>query len=254
LWTVTDSDILEQVATAFEGKRLFIADGHHRYETALSYRDWVANNDPTYSDDHPANYVMMYLSSMEDPGLVVLPAHRLLLDVPQEKLRVFKDIAAEYFDVEVIPFSSLPDSNEGEVFIERLESRSDQNAVGVIINGQSDLLLLTLKPGVMDRLFSAELAAVLRCLDVTVLTRLILMEILGFDQARLDNDKLIGYSSSGPKAVDMVASGGYDVGFLLNPTKLDQVQAIAEEGLIMPRKSTYFYPKVVTGQIINLLR
>ena len=105
----------------------------------------------------------------------------------------------------------------------------------------------------MAQLFGDEIPEVLRCLDVTVLTRLIFMELLGFDQARLDNERLSGYSSKGAQAIEAVDSGAYDVAFLLNPTKIDQVKAIAEEGLIMPRKTTYFYPKVVTGQVINLL-
>jgi len=86
-----------------------------------------------------------------------------------------------------------------------------------------------------------------------VLTRLVLMKILGFDQARLDNEKLIGYSSIAGDAIDAVAAGKYDITFILNPTKIGQVRENAEKGLIMPRKSTYFYPKVITGQVINLL-
>ena len=90
-------------------------------------------------------------------------------------------------------------------------------------------------------------------LDVTVLTKLILMEILGIDQTGFDNEKLIVYSSSDKEAMDNISSGRYDIAFILNPTKIEQVRKIAGEGLIMPRKSTYFYPKVITGQVLNKL-
>ena len=116
-----------------------------------------------------------------------------------------------------------------------------------------DLYLLTLKPHVMEQMFGNEIAESLRNIDVTVLTRLLFMEILGFDQARLDNEKLIAYSSIAEDAIDAVEAGKHDITFILNPTKIQQVRRIAEEGLIMPRKATYFYPKVITGQIINRL-
>jgi len=106
----------------------------------------------------------------------------------------------------------------------------------------------------MENLFGNELSQSLRNLDVTVLTRLIFMEILGFDQARLDNEKLIVYSSIAEEALDAVSAGQCDMTFILNPTRIEQVKEIAEQGLIMPRKSTYFYPKVVTGQVINILK
>jgi uncharacterized protein (DUF1015 family) len=105
----------------------------------------------------------------------------------------------------------------------------------------------------MEILFSNELPKSLRNLDVTVLTRLIFMDILGFDQNRLDNEKLITYSSKHKEAIEMVLNGDYDVTFILNPTKIEQVKQVAQKGLIMPRKSTYFYPKVISGHVINSL-
>jgi uncharacterized protein (DUF1015 family) len=112
---------------------------------------------------------------------------------------------------------------------------------------------MILKPGMMEKVFGDTLPASLRQLDVTVLTRLVFMKILGFNGRRLDNEKLIAYSSSADKAVDSVVDGKCDVCFLLNATKIEQVRHIAEEGQIMPRKTTYFYPKAITGQVIYKL-
>jgi uncharacterized protein (DUF1015 family) len=254
MWVVNDADVLQRVTAAFDGKQLFIADGHHRYETALNYRNWVAGQDPNFSDDHPANFVMMYLSSMEDPGLIVLPAHRMLLDVPAERLSGLTEKASAYFDVEVMPAATPPTPEEKDAFFERLASRADANAIGVYIGTDTAFSIFTLKAGAMEARFGDEISGVLGSLDVTVLTRLIFMELLGFDQERLDNEKLIGYSSSGHDAIAAVVAGKYEVAFLLNSTKTEQVRAIAEQGLIMPRKTTYFFPKVITGQVMNVLR
>ena len=105
----------------------------------------------------------------------------------------------------------------------------------------------------MEKVLEDEVSESLRDLDVTVLTRLIFMKILGFDQVRLDNEKLIAYSSSDQEAVEAVAAGKHDITFILNPTKIEQVRRIAEEGRVMPRKGTYFYPKVITGLVLNKL-
>ena len=126
--------------------------------------------------------------------------------------------------------------------------------MGIYAHRSPIFYLLTLKPGVMDQLFSDELDASLRLLDVTVLTRLVFMKILGFDQIRLDNEQLIGYASTADKAFQSIDTGTYDVAFILNPTRIEQVQEVAQKGLIMPRKSTYFYPKVKSGLVMNTLK
>jgi uncharacterized protein (DUF1015 family) len=105
----------------------------------------------------------------------------------------------------------------------------------------------------MQHLFGQKISEGLIDLDVTVLTRLIFMHMFGFDQARLDNEQLISYTSRIDKALEAVRQGECDITFLLNPTKIDQVRRVAEEGLVMPRKSTYFFPKVITGQVFNSL-
>ena len=139
-------------------------------------------------------------------------------------------------------------------FTSALKSQSSLNCIGVFMKNRSELYLLTLKPGVMERKFKDELPEALKNIDVTVLTRLIFMELLGFDQARLDNEKLIAYSSITGDAINAVAAGKHDIAFILNPTRIEQVRSIAENGLIMPRKATYFYPKVITGQVLNSLK
>lgn len=253
MWCLTDQDIVSHLTAFFRPKRLFIADGHHRYETALNYRDWVKANDPAFSDDHPANFVMMSLSSMVDPGMTILPAHRLLKEVPPDALSAFMDSAGEYFDIERFDLSHGTGAVQQQ-FEKALEENAGKSAIGFYMPSQSLLQVLVVKDGVMTRMFEDQLAPALRDLDVTVLTHLIMMELLGFDQARLDDATKITYRTTIADAIDAVDQGEAELAYILNPTKIEQVQRVAENGLIMPRKSTYFYPKVISGQVFNLLR
>jgi len=254
LWRITDHYVHQYITKQMKSETLFIADGHHRYETALNYRNWISETDPDFSHDHPANYVMMYLSSMQDTGMIILPAHRLLKEINADILDSFVSKSDRYFDISIIPYNSKNSEKIPDEFISQLKTGADRKTLGVFIKNKAALYLFGLKPGVMDRLFSEEMPEPLRELDVTVLTRLIFMEILGFDQARLDNEKLIAYTTVPQQAVKKVLDNECDMAFILNPTKIEQVQHIASERLIMPRKSTYFYPKVITGQVINPLR
>ncbi len=253
LWRITDKTVHDRVTGAMEGKKIFIADGHHRYETALNYREWMLENNPDFGSDHPVNYVMMYLCSMQDPGLVVLPAHRMLNGVDEYLYGEFIAKAKEYFEVIKIDVDKENHEKAMSELMSLLEMNTSKNIIGFCAKNLRELYALTLKPGVMDRLFGHELSDSLMHLDVTVLTRLIFMEILGFDQARLDNEKLISYSSREDDVVEAVKSGDCDVAFILNPTKIEQVRNVAEHGEIMPRKTTYFYPKAITGQVLNKL-
>jgi uncharacterized protein (DUF1015 family) len=253
LWRILDPAIHNRVHEAMKDKRLFIADGHHRYETALNFKKHLQDTDPNFSDHHPANYVLMYLCSMSDPGLIILPAHRLVKSVSVQDMQKAIKTARTYFDVAEYPFTPNDRRQVEQTFLADLKDAENRQRIGIYAHGAPVFNLLTLKEGVMDQLFGDELDASLRMLDVTVLTRLVFMKILGFDQARLDNEQLIGYASKADSALGAIDTGDYDVAFLLNPTRIEQVQEVAQKGLIMPRKSTYFYPKVKSGLVMNTL-
>jgi uncharacterized protein (DUF1015 family) len=253
LWCLGQSRIVNELVSYFESKKIYIADGHHRYETALNYRNWVMAQQPDLPSDHPVNFIMMSLSSMADPGLIILPAHRLLKGVSDEEAAGFTQKAAEFFDITDIPADG---SGQGAVdpFGRLLESKANQHAIGVCSLNPSLLQIMTLKKGVMERLFKDTIPAALRDLDVTILTHIIMMELMGFDQQRLDDETKIGYRTTIRDAVQAVHEGAARMAFILNPTKIEQVLRVSENGLIMPRKSTYFYPKVLSGLVYHLLR
>ena len=253
MWRVTDPDVVKKITDIMSDKILYIADGHHRYETALNYKNWAEENRPDFSDTHPANFVMMYLSSMDEPGLTIFPAHRLLTGLAPSLLETFIEKAKKYFDVSLFPFQENTKENVRSDFLEKLEASQAKKAIGVYIKNKPEFYLLTTKPNIMEELFSVEIPQSLLDLDVTVLTRLIFMEILGFDQDMLDNEKIISYNSNARQALGTISSNDHDAAFILNSTKIEQVKQVAQEGLIMPRKSTYFYPKVITGQVLHKL-
>jgi uncharacterized protein (DUF1015 family) len=253
VWCLTDAPLNRELTAFFANRRIYIADGHHRYETALNYRDWVKENTPGFSSDHPANFVMMSLSSMKDPGMVILPAHRLLKQIPPEAISSLSEKLEQYFDITPVSLDMGMESALA-VFNRLLAEKARQQAIGLYDRSHPRLQVMVLKDGVMDRLFKGKIEAALRDLDVTVLTHLIMMELMGFDQARLDDETKIAYRTTTQEAVATVDEGEADLAFILNPTKIEQVQRVAESGLIMPRKSTYFYPKVMSGQVFNPLR
>ena len=252
-WRITDRDLHAYVADAMKDKKLFIADGHHRYETSLNYKEWISANNPDFNAEHPANFIMMYLCSMEDPGLTILPAHRILTGLTDTELSSFIKNCDDYFDITKISYENNDNEKAKHNFISILKTGSAKNIIGVFMKNHPELFLLTLKPQVMEDNFSGVMPAAIRSLDVTVLTNLMLTKILGFDQKRMDDEKLFSYTTDYSKAIDAVASGAADITFILNPTLIKQVKQIAEMGLIMPRKSTYFFPKVITGQVLNRL-
>ncbi len=253
LWRVTDSRAIERVTAFLKDKQLYIADGHHRYETGLNYRAWVAQNDPDFSEDHPANYIMMSLSSTSDPGLLILPTHRLLLKVNESLLSgsAWVKQAAEYFDIKEIPFDPADREKAENQLKNDLQNNLLKNAFGAVAHDRPVFYLLTLRPQAMETAFDQSTPKALRPLDVTILSQLILKKIFGYSQTELDEEEVIDYTSNFHEAVDAAVSGKCRIAFFLNPTRNEQVQAVAAQGEIMPRKTTFYYPKLLTGLVFS---
>ncbi len=255
MWRITDEKVQASVTESIKERRLFIADGHHRYETALSYRDWLAEQTPDFGPDHPANFIMMYLCSIEDPGLIILPTHRLLTDVSDAERNTFVQKAEPYFTVKRFAVDKNRDDQETawSQMLGEMKSDPDKHIIGGYIKGYAEFYTFTLKPDVMKQKFEAEIPEPLRELDVTVLTRIVLTELLEFDHKDLDDETLISYTSSAAEAIEAVDNGDAKMAFILNPPSNEQVRQIAEAGYTMPRKTTFYYPKAVTGQVMNSL-
>jgi len=258
LWAVTDRQVLAKITNAFQDKSLYITDGHHRYTTALQLREMMAKRLGSVAEDSPYNHVMMYLCPMEDPGLSVLPTHRLVYLPEKTGADELVTRMGEYFDIEEIAGGSR------ETLIEqvlgRMEEKEEQQTVFGMYEPKADrCFLLSLKPGVMAGAVGHELPSALQELDVVVLSDLVVERLLGLSHERCDNEGLIAYYSDPDNALDSAVKvaaqneGRSPVLFLMNHTPVVQVKKIADENLIMPHKSTYFYPKILTGLLINRL-
>lgn len=225
LYKIENADLIAQIIDEFKDKNILIADGHHRYEVALEFKRQMDKIYPG-AKDPPWHYVMMFLANIEDNGYVILPTHRLL-NTPLPIKKQFEE-AKEIF--------SLQEFNEKEDIQTVIENLGFGN-FGLYLR-ENKWYILKYRGSFMNNLPEE-----LRCLDVTVLEEMILKKM--FPQ------KEVSYEIEIENAVKMVNEGKFDAIFALRATNVEDIERVALAGLRMPPKSTYFYPKLLTGMIIN---
>jgi uncharacterized protein (DUF1015 family) len=235
----------ERVVRALAGRPVYIADGHHRYETALAYRD-----ERRAAGDHSADTLMVYLCSLNDPGLMVFPTHRLVHSVPGLPLERLRELVSPYFDVAGEPVRGVTAAREA---LEALPEQADPARVfGLYLpREQACLTVRAREPQASDKLTAGGFSPAAAGLPVTLLHELLLAEALGLGHD--DAERHVDYAKSVPEALDALGTGKHELGAFLNSTRVDQVRAIADEGEVMPQKSTYFYPKLLTGLVYDAL-
>lgn len=253
VFAVTAAGTLGAVFQALADLPLFIADGHHRYETSLAYQKFLRNRYPQASPRAAFNYALMYLSNMYDPDLVILMAHRLLGGPRLKQLEEtwFLNRLNEYFEVATLPWSGGSGNSYGDALQQRLAAAAPQETAFILLGFGRKAWHLQLRPGVRQKVLARQMHPALAQLDVAVLNYLIFEKILSLDAKAQDDQGTCKYTSKISEAVTAVGRGEASLAFLLNPTRIEQVKEVATAGLIMPRKSTYFYPKVMTGLLLN---
>lgn len=241
MWRLTDTDTVNKITEKMADKKLYIADGHHRYETALNYQKYVVDNlDETGKSD----YVTMMLVNMENSGLVVFPTHRIVRDLPEFDYNAVCEKCKEYFDV--TPYLNR---EKGEIGLE--EAYKNGEKAFVLFTGDNNYTLLKLRDiSVMDDLLPGGCKA-LRQLDVSILHTLVLERIFGIDKDNMANQINLTYTRSADEALAAVDGKRANCCFLLNPTRVEEIREVAAAGDKMPQKSTYFYPKLTTGLVMN---
>ncbi|MGE4282274.1 MAG: DUF1015 domain-containing protein [Clostridia bacterium] len=249
LWIITDQSIIQDVRKNFADKQLFIADGHHRYETALNFRNKLRQEYPDYSKEDLFNYVMMMIVDMDDPGLVVFPTHRLIKDLENfDEAELVKKLQQD-FAIEKITVGNAenPISDELE---QQLATRNKEKVFG-LYTGKDYCYVLTLKNlDVMVEMLTDKSAAY-RNLDVSILHTLILEKILGIDKENMANQKNLAYTRNPEEAIEWIKNGDFQCSFMLNATKVYEIKDVSLAKEKMPQKSTYFYPKIITGLVMN---
>jgi uncharacterized protein (DUF1015 family) len=251
MWAVQNQSIFKNVADAMHEKSIFIADGHHRYETSRNFRNMMRARYGWRPPNRAYEYVMMYLTNMDDVGLTILPSHRLIKRCEPFELKTFLEKLKQWFEISVLPFSNSNESARHLNLKQLLEEKGGINSsIGFLNHMDKQCYVFSLKPGVRDEM-GEDLHPSLKKLDVLVLSRFIFQKTLGFSKEDLDDEEIFHYHSDTAKTLSLVDSEAYQMAFLLNPTKMEQVKEVAGNALIMPRKSTYFYPKVLTGLVFN---
>ena len=245
VWRIHDPALIHAVQQKMQDKKLLIADGHHRYETALAYRNERRAESGSSDPKAPHEFVMMTLIPMESRGLVILPTHRIvhgLLDFDRERML---EAAGEFFDIDRIDL--------------RTESRSATTLLGeagengtafVAVTRQGPYLMRAKRDAIQHAL--RELPALQRELDVVQLHRVLLERVLGISEEAIRNQENVRYERDAFEAISWVRQGA-NVAFLMNPAKIEQVRDIAFNGDVLPQKSTDFYPKLLSGLTIYAL-
>jgi len=247
MWIVTDESAAGEIAELMNRRPLIIADGHHRYTTALAYRRYLQEQGENVSNHHPANYTSVMCISMSDPGLTVLATHRVLDGAPQTSAEEIHKLLKTHFSWK--QFSGA-EATSGRM-IEHL-ARTRGVAFGVYLRGDQAGYVATLANGRIMAELAPDHSPEWRKLDVAVLHRLVLGKLL--TGAFGEPEKLaVRYVAGAEKAFDAVHEQGAALAFLLKPTPVAQVQTIAASGELLPQKSTYFYPKLLTGLVMNPL-
>ncbi|HOE95293.1 MAG TPA: DUF1015 domain-containing protein [Candidatus Sumerlaeota bacterium] len=255
LWPLCKSSVVARITERMKDQTLFIADGHHRYETSLLFRDEMREITGRRDGRQPFDYTMMYLNNIHDEGLVVLPTHRILSKeaVLGVNLQETLDDLAEHFEVEPLALNGGDVENEARRCVEQLSGADASGTAFVMLLPKGRSYLLKLKPQTdLDELIDDEkIARQIKSLDVTILHRYIINQAwLGNPEIELD-DEDVRYEKDAAAVLKAMSTCKWGVGFLLNPTRIEQVCEVARAGLRMPHKSTYFYPKLVTGLVMR---
>jgi uncharacterized protein (DUF1015 family) len=242
VWIIDEPDVLEHLQAAFGPETLYVADGHHRYETALGYRDQVRAASASWTGEEPENFALVALTAAQDPGLLVLPIHRVTrseapLDEALGRLR-------SAFRVE--------SAANLEAAVEALQDGRGGSRIALAAAGTDEVYLLSPGEGI-ERLLPPERSAEWRRLDYSIANYAVLQHGLGLKESQMKDYSMVWFTEDAQEAVQQVRAGRASYAVLLNPVPVTRVLDIADAGERMPQKSTFFYPKVPTGIVFNLV-
>jgi uncharacterized protein (DUF1015 family) len=244
LWAITDPAALAELAGFLTGQPLYIADGHHRYESALNHQRERRACTPTAGPDEPFDYVMMNLLDFADPGLLILPPHRLVKGIPPTSLNTLSDRLTTFFDVETLPLDLESIRSQLDDFL-----TADAEETRLVLYGPERDLVFKLNlrdPEAASRMMPAFHSDLYKYLAVSVVQHVLLEKLL-----ELDIDSVVlDYCYDRRQAIERVKEREFQLAVLLGPMPSQTIKDIADIGERMPRKSTYFYPKAPSGLVL----
>jgi uncharacterized protein (DUF1015 family) len=245
VWRIFDPALIRTVQDTMRDKKLLIADGHHRYETALAYRKERLAQGGNPSTDSPSEFVMMTLVRMESRGLVILPTHRVVQGLPTYDRERMLESARRFFHIDRIDLRA-----ESRSATTLLEEAGENGTAFVAVTRQGPYMLRARKRAIQEALESVTDHQ--RELDVVQLHKILLERVLEISEEAIRNQEHIVYERDASEAISRVRQGA-NVAFLMNPARIEQVSNIAFSGEVLPQKSTDFYPKLLSGLTIYAL-
>jgi len=246
LWKLEDEGIISMITKALKDKILFIADGHHRYQTAINYAEEIKNKTGATDDNASYNYRMVILANMFDEGLSILPTHRLIKKNGLNIEDLVKKLN-EYFIIEEKIPEKIKEENMAlsKKIKEEIDTESDHKFAMYL---KDKYYILTLKDEkIMDKIAGSH-SKTWRTLDVSILHKIILEHLLGINNETLEDH--VKYTRVDEEAISFVNKGKFDFSFLMNATRIEELKAVADAGEHMPQKSTYFLPKMLSGLVV----
>jgi uncharacterized protein (DUF1015 family) len=256
IWAVKDDAVIEQVSQLMQDKPMFVADGHHRYETACNYKAQLEDAQGPLPPDHPANFVMTMMVGMSDPGMIVLPTHRLLRGTPRFSTQQILDRLGDAFECKVLD-GGLAAADQAW---SEMEAADEQGLLGLYAADDNQWVLARAKPAAAEQMkaLAADQSDQWRGLGVSLLHRLVIDELLGCKghpkptYVHDVGELVAGMRGEGSQA-ESDSDEPYTFAALVMPAKLEHVEAISLHKERMPAKSTYFYPKLLSGLTFNPL-
>ncbi|MFC1916639.1 DUF1015 domain-containing protein [Chloroflexota bacterium] len=251
VWAITEPEVVNQICSSLVHQPLYVADGHHRYESALNYRRERHACSPLASEDEAFNFAMMTLIDFSDPGLIILPPHRLIRGIPKSTMDELMPRLRLLFEIAELPLS-MPDVwQQVDNLLTEMKPR-EINQAGLVLFGLAAEHLLVMR--LSDLATASQMIPYFHCelykrLDVSIADHVILEKLLGLSTER--EETILGYSYDRQDAVNRVLEQEYQLAILLSPVKAELIKAIADTGDKLPRKSTYFYPKLPAGLVFN---
>ena len=241
IWRLNNASVCQKISDRIRDKKIYIADGHHRYETALAFAE--ANQEKVEDCSH----VMMFLTNMDSDSMSIFPIHRVAKSLQPFDRESFLQKVGEYFDI--APWSGPLNGTEVK---SRLQELGNKQITFCTYMGKDHTFILTVKdPRNVLPLLDSNEPKDMQILDVMQLHAILFRHILKIDTREIAGQQYVSYKVNSDEAMGLVDSGESDVAFFMNPTLIDQVRRLAEKGIRLPQKATFFYPKLLSGLVIN---
>ncbi len=254
LYAIEDEQVLNKISEIMADKKVLIADGHHRYETSIAYRNFRREENPEWKESDSFNYVMAYYTNLDDENLKVFPTHRI---VKREigKSKLLEDLK-QYFDTAEYVFDNATKEHVKEKFVEDIEKTAlEKIAFGACFKNENKYILFKLrdKQAINKILAEKDVPEVLMKLDLSILHKIVLSDFLGFSEEDQFNQNGVKYLKKEAEAFEAIENGQAEVIFIMATPSVQLIKEVSSQGYKMPQKSTYFYPKLLSGLVINPL-